>query len=101
MTNHSEYNKIIKRLDGRHFRCKTFYDYYWEPVMNCKYEIYLKQEVDAILKQLKELYESQKDKIDELKKKNNDLELENYKLKRRKRKTDENTNGNTDTYKKG
>jgi hypothetical protein len=86
MANHGKFNKIVKRLDGRQFKCKTFYDYYWEPTMNGKYEVYLKQEVDAILKELKEIFDNQEDEIVRQKKRADDLTLENYKLNRRKKK---------------
>jgi len=92
MANHGKFNKVVKRLDGRQFKCKTFYDYYWDPVMNGKYEVYLKQEVDAILKELKEIYDNQEDEILIQKKRAEDSELEAYKLKQRKKKNDNNTN---------
>lgn len=83
MANHSKFNKIIKRLEGRQFKCKTFYDYYWDPVINGKYEVYLKQEVDAVLKELREIYDNQEDEIVRQKRRAEDSELETYKFKHR------------------
>jgi FtsZ-binding cell division protein ZapB len=101
MANHGKFNKIVNRLYGRQFKCKTFYDYYWEIVMNGKYEVYLKPEIDEIIKELKEVYDTQEDEIAKQKKRAEDLELENYQLKkdhliykklRSKKKNDNDTN---------
>jgi hypothetical protein len=86
MANHIKFNKIVKKLDDRQFKCKTFYDSYWNLIMNNKREVYLKEEVDAVLKNLKEMYDEQEDEIIRLKKKADDFMLENYQLKKRKKK---------------
>lgn len=81
MANHREFNKIVRRLKGRQWFCKTFYDNYWIQNKLGKNEVYLKEEVDNNLKELRELFDNQEDEIIKQKKKADDLQLENYQLK--------------------
>jgi len=91
MADNTEFNKIVKKLNERHLFCKTFYDSYWGNQLYIgQNDVYLKKEVDKILKELKELFDKQQDEFLKNKKRANDLELENYKLKRRKK--DDSTN---------
>jgi len=85
MANHGEFNKFTKKLKGREFYCKTLYDLYWNQLRFGTSKVYLSEEVDEVLKQLKELFDNQEDKIVREKKRAEDSELENYKLKRKKK----------------
>ena len=86
MANHSRYNKIIRKLNGRSFRCKTFYDIQINQVLYIKpADVFLKKEVEEMLNELRLLFEEQEDKIVVLERKASDLEVENYGLKRKKK----------------
>lgn len=89
MTNHSKFNRVIRKLYGRNFYCKSFYDSYGNKIDINKYEVYLKKEVDDMIKELRELYEEQQDEVLVQKRKASDKELENYQLKRKKIKSKE------------
>lgn len=80
MANHNQYNKIVKRLDGRIFFCKKFYDYYGNDLGIPSNEVYLKSNVQEILAQVKEIYDSQQEELLKQKKRAEDFEIENYKL---------------------
>ena len=83
MANHAKYNKIVKKLDDRTIIGKTFYDSRGYKVIGLKTnEVYLKSEVDYILKLLKEEFGELIDINYVMEKKINEIELENYKLKK-------------------
>lgn len=94
MANNNEFNKIIKRLNGRLMVCKSFYDYYNNKIDVDKNEVYIKKDVEDIIAQLKEIHNRLQDEFEIQKKKVNDFEIENYKLNKEKRKIDGNTNKN-------
>lgn len=91
MANHNKFNKALRKLDGRIFKCKTFYDSYMEEVKIGKNEVYLKSDIDELIEALREVHDEQQNALISKEKKSYDLELENYTLKRRKKK-DEGTN---------
>ena len=83
MANHTQFQKIKRKLDGRNFTCKIFYDFYMNKVDLGTNEVYLKENVDYLLQDFKKIFGEQDDEIKRLKIKIQDLELENYKLQRR------------------
>jgi hypothetical protein len=86
MANHIQFNKIVHRLKDRNFYCKTFYEPEWHKAITLNsQQVYLKSDIDDIIDDLKSLYDSQENIIRDLKKKINDTELENYKLKKEKK----------------
>ena len=82
MNNNNQFNKIVKKLDGRQMGAKRFYDFYNNQIDIGYNEIYLRKEVDSILKMLKEVQDSQIREIKGLKQKKEDLEVENYRLQK-------------------
>jgi hypothetical protein len=82
MANNGEFDKIKRRLDGRHFTCKVFYDYYMKKIDIRTSDVYLRKETDDILNQLKNKFGEQHDQIKEQKMKIEELLLENYKLQK-------------------
>lgn len=83
MTNHTNYSKIIKKLKGEHFYCKTFYDVSMNKLDIQKSEIYLKQDVEDMLEKLKNKYDEQDNLIKQLRSKIENLELDNYKKEKK------------------
>jgi hypothetical protein len=82
MANHLEFNKIKNKLDGRHFYAKNFFDMYGHKILLDPNEVYLKFEVDAILKMLKEKFGLILDDNKKLKEENENLKIENYRLQK-------------------
>lgn len=88
MANHNKFNKALRKLDGRIFRCKIFYDSYMEEVKIGKNEVYLKTDIDTLIDQLREVHDEQQDVIVQKERKLSDLEIENYKLNKIKKKNE-------------
>jgi DNA invertase Pin-like site-specific DNA recombinase len=88
MANHNKFNKALRKLDGRIFKCKTFYDTYMEEVKIGKNEVYLKKDVDELIEALREVHDEQQNALVRKEKIAYDLEIENYTLKRRKKKNE-------------
>jgi hypothetical protein len=80
MANHKEFDRVRKRLDGRHLTCKVFYDFYMNKMDLGTNEVYLKKDVEDILNQLKIKFGEQDEEMKKLKLKAESFELENYKL---------------------
>jgi len=81
----TEFHRLRKKLDERHFFCKTFYDFYMNKVELGTNEVYLKKEVDWIILDLKKVFMKQEEEIKRLKTKLSEQELEIYKLNKMKR----------------
>jgi hypothetical protein len=81
MVNHTKFNKTVRKLDGRQLRAKTFYDFYGHKIIGLGMnEVYLRSDIDYTLKLLKEIFEEVSNELCLLKKKYEDMELENYKM---------------------
>lgn len=89
MADHGKFNKITKKLHGRQFKCKTFYDVHFDQVvLNKKNGVYLMEEVDEVIENLRKMFEELKDELVRKEKIAYNLEIENFALKRRKKKNE-------------